>query len=447
VTSINFRGDLFAAAASFSAQGLIRLGSSLILTRMLQPEAYGIITILMSLVFFVEMLSDIGVTVFIVRDSNGDRPEYLNTAWTLRLARSLLNGTLLFGAAPLIAAWIYHAPALTGPLRIFSLWFVISGFESMSFPLATRRKRSRIVMYSELAATFLSTVFTIIYCSYSRNYWGMVYGILLNRLLITLMSYLYYPEMRPRPQIDRAAMRAVLKMTRFTVPSGLLTLLLSQFDKIVFLRLFSLDLLGVYGLAGSIAAPIDSLVSNICHMVLYPRCAHDFNSDRNTFVSKYYSGNTKLLISILIMPAAVGGAAHLIIALLYDPRYAQAAVILQAFMIRSALLALATPAEDLLIAAGETQVILIGSLLRAAFVVAGSLTGYYLYGLPGFAYGMGLSGLPPLLYYWRLQRNKGFLRGRYELYRVVFVVGVAICALIVGNWLLMSWDVRQIRLR
>jgi hypothetical protein len=88
---VNLKGDLFATAASFGAQAVIKLGSSLILTRILRPEAYGIITILMSVTFVIELIGDINVTLFIIRDKNSEEPRYLNTAWTLQLARAVLD--------------------------------------------------------------------------------------------------------------------------------------------------------------------------------------------------------------------------------------------------------------------------------------------------------------------------------------------------------------------
>src|SRR5579885_2772652 len=106
----------------------------MILTRILRPEDYGVLTILMSIVFVIEMLADLGVHIFIIRDPNGDQPLYLNTAWTLRLGRALLNTVLLLILAPWIADKFYHAPALALPLRVISLWFVLGAFESMAFP-------------------------------------------------------------------------------------------------------------------------------------------------------------------------------------------------------------------------------------------------------------------------------------------------------------------------
>ena len=99
---------------------------------------------------------------------------------------------------------------------------------------------------------------------------------------------------------------------------------------------------------------------------------------------------------------------------------------LQALAIRAVLLSLASPAEDLLISAGQFHVILVGNVLRAAWIVLGSLVGYYFLGFLGFVYGISLSGLPPLVYYLWLQKSKGMLIVKYELYKVAFALGVGI---------------------
>ena len=422
---ISFKSDLFATGLTFGAQAVVRVGSSIILTRILRPEAYGIITILMSILFVIEMIGDLGLNLFVIRDPNGEEPRYLNTAWTIRLCRSVLNSMIVLFGATLIAS-LYQTPQLVAPLRVMSITFVISGLASMSFPVAIRRKRAHIIVYSELAGTITGSLFSIAYCYYSRDYWGLVYGSLLSNLMQMIMSYQVFKELRPKLHFDRIAAREVLRFTRFSAPSSLLTLALSQFDKIVFIRLFDLRLLGVYGLASSMAGTVEGLISKISQMVLYPRCAHDFRSNPATFSFKYYTQNTNLLLSILILAPLAGGAAHLIVSVLFPSRYAEAEAVFRAFMLRAALLSLACPSEDLLIAAGESQVILIGNVLRAIWTVAGSLIGYYCFGFIGFIYGMALSGLPPLTYYYWLQNRKGFLIPKFELYKVGFIIVVAI---------------------
>jgi O-antigen/teichoic acid export membrane protein len=443
---VNLRGDLFATAASFALQAVIRLGSSMILTRYLNPEAYGIITIILSIAFVIELLADINVTLFIIRDENGEQPRYLNTAWTMRLGRAVLNSAVLFVCAPVIASWIYGLPALTVPLRVFSVSFIIGALQSMSFPVAIRRKRARVTMYSDLASMVVSTVFTLIYCYYSRDYWGIVYGMLLQRALMSALSYLFFRELRPRLQFDWAAARQILGFTKYVMPSSLLTLALNQFDKIVFLRLFDLQLLGVYGLAGNIAGHIETLVTKISQSVLYPRCAHNFRTDPENSTLKYYAENVKLFTSILVLPAAVCGAAHLVVSVLYPKGYAQAGTVLQAFMVRATLLALASPSEDLLIASGEYQVILHGNIFRAITMITASLFGYHFFGFLGFTYGTALSGLPPLAYYLWLQSRKGMMIAKYEVYKVIFVVSIAASTYLASRLVSAVWPVLRMRI-
>jgi lipopolysaccharide exporter len=434
---VNIRGDLFATTFTFGLQTLIRLVSSLVLTRVLLPEAYGIITILASILFVIGNILDTNVALFIVRDKNAEQPRYLNTAWTMRLSRSVLSAAVLFVCAPFIATKIYDLPSLTLPLRVFSLWFLIDGFESMAFALAIRRKQARLQMYSELAASVLTTTFSIAYCYRYHTFWGIALGMLLNRLIMTVLSHQFYRDLRPRLFFDLAAAREILVYSKFTVPSSFLTLGLNQFDKIVFLRLFDLRLLGIYGLAGNIAGSIEGLISKISQAVLYPRCAHNFRENPDTAAKRYYTENTKLFVGILAMPAAVAGAAHLIITLLYDSRYSQAGMVLQALAIRAVLLSLASPAEDLLISAGQFHVILVGNVLRATWIVLGSLVGYYFFGFTGFIYGLSLSGLPPLVYYLWLQKSKGMLIAKYEFYKVAFALGVGITSYI-GSALILA---------
>jgi O-antigen/teichoic acid export membrane protein len=430
---INLRGDLFATSLTFGLQAVIRLISSLILTRVLLPEAYGIITILLSILFVIGNILDTNVSLFIIRDKNAEQPRYLNTAWTMRLGRSLLSATVLFFLAPLIANKGYNLPDLTLPLRVFSLWFLIDGLESMGFALAIRRKQARLQMYSELAASVVSTTFSIAYCYKYHTFWGIAFGLLINRLILTVLSHQLYRELRPRLFIDLAAAREILVYSKFTIPSSLLTLGLNQFDKVVFLRLFNLRLLGIYGLAGNIAGSIEALVSRISQAVLYPRCAHNFRDNPGTAVRLYYTENIRLYIGILAMPAAIAGAAHLVITLLYDSRYSEAGSVLQALAIRAVLLSFASPAEDLLISAGEFHVILVGNVLRASTIVVGSLVGYELYGFLGFIYGLSLSGLPPLGYYLWLQHKKGMLIIKYELYKVAFVMVIGAASYVASD--------------
>ena len=361
---VDWRGDLVATAVGFGGQATIKLLSSVILTKLLAPSAYGIVTIALSITFTLELLADVNVGLFVIRDTKGEDRRYLDTAWTMRLSRSILNAAILFFAAPIIATRLYATPELTAPLRLIALCFVLGGMASMGFTLAIRRNNARAIIYSELLAAAITTVFTIVYSYFSRDYWGLITGIVLNKALISGMSHFFYRDFAPNLSFDWAAAKEILQFTKYTMPSSLITIGLTQFDKVVLLRLFDLPFVGIYGVAGNISGPIDTLISTTTQRVLYPRCAKNYREDPTTFTIKYYTENIRLFAFILFIPATLLGASHLIINFLYDPRYGAAAVILQAFALRSIVSAFVTSAEDFLVASGSSKYFSMGIFIE-----------------------------------------------------------------------------------
>ncbi len=93
---------------------------------------------------------------------------------------------------------------------------------------------------------------------------------------MTVASHMLYRDLRPKFSIDKSVARELLSFSKYTMPSSFLTLGLTQFDKVIFLRLFDLRLLGIYNLAGNIVGVADNLVTKISQSVLYPRAAHNF---------------------------------------------------------------------------------------------------------------------------------------------------------------------------
>jgi O-antigen/teichoic acid export membrane protein len=420
---INLRGSLLTTVITFAGMALIRLGSSVVLTRILNPEAYGVIATLISISVAIEMLSDIGVLGLAIRHEKGDDPVFINTMWTIRMIRGFINGALMFFCAPLLAS-LYDAPVLADALRIYSLFFVLHGLESIGFVLAVRRQKVYVVNYTELLCNAVTVPFVILYSLHSRDYQGILYGLLLNRFLVTVSSYFFFREDRARLQIDRQYAKDLFNFTKFVAPSSAIAFFISQFDRVIFLRLFDLRLFGFYGLAGNISGSVVSLVEKIARSVLYPRCAEDVRNDRSTAHLRYYRNNLKIWLVLLTLPAFGAGAADMIVQILYDPRYEFVGTILRAFLVGGMVMSMAAPAENLLVAAGHSRVVLVGNILRIGWIIPGCLLGYHYFGFTGFLYAMMLESLPALIYLLWLQHRSGMMVVRYELLKLGYVAGL-----------------------
>jgi lipopolysaccharide exporter len=426
---INFKGELFASTFAYAATAIIKLGSSLVLTRILNPEAYGIIGILFSVTSVLELLSDVGMVALLVRHARGGEKKFIHAVWTIRLVRSWFNFLCLYLLAPFIAR-LYELPVLTDSLRLFSFWFLLGGLESMSFVLAMRDQRAKIGNYADLGTNAVMTVFVIGLAMIVKDHTAFIYGALLQRMLLTITSHFFYRDIGVGFVVEREASKDQFHFAKFVWPSSMLTLVLSQYDRIVLLKLFDLTLLGVYGLAGNMIGPISGLISHNCRVVLYPRCAEYFRSDPSRARERYYSENSKLIWTITLLPVVVAGFSQSLVGILYDPRYTAAGTILLALGLNGLISSFQGTSENLLVASGRTHVVLVANIIRVCTIAPITLLGYYLFGFNGFLWFAVASGFLVQFYFYREQHKQGLVDARAELLRLGGALAVfAVCLL------------------
>ena len=439
----DLKGELFSSTFTFGLTAVLKLGSSLILTRLLSPEAYGIFGILISFLFMIELMSDVGTVGLVIRHPRGDETKFIHTIWTIRLIRCVLNFCLIFFGAPLIAQ-IFNAPVLTSAFRVLSFWFLILGWESLSFTLALRHQKARISNYADLASNAVMTVFVIAMATVVKNHFALIYGALLQRALLTIGSHFFYRNVGIGIAFDREALKDQFKFARVVLPSSMLTIVLAQYDKVVLLKLFDLALLGVYGVAGNMIAPITGVITHNARVVLYARCAVYFRNDPASARSRYYLENQHLLFVGVMLPALVAGFSQLLVAILFDERYAQVSTILMILGLGAIVFAFQNASENLLMAAGRTSVVLQGNLIRLGSIVPATLLGYLLFGFYGFLWFNLAATLPLMLYFFWLQRKMGLFDLADESKRLgaavlVFLLALAashlLLALIPAGWL------------
>ena len=439
----NVRSDLFSSTFTYGSLAFVRLGSSLVLTRLLSPAAYGLFAILISFAFTIEMLSDVGPAALLIRHGRGGEVRFVHTIWTIRLCRSVINFGLLFLGAPLLAA-LYKSPSLTGPCRLLSLTFLLTGAESMAFILAQRDQRARIGNYAELISSVVMTFLVIGFAYVLRNVYALLYGFLLQRAMLTISSHFFYREIGVGFAYDREAAREQFRFARVVTPSSFITMLLNQYDKLIFLRLFSAAALGVYSIAGNMLQPIKNIISNNARLILFARCSDYFRSDRSTARERYYRENKKLLFLGMMLPVIVAGFSQSIVSVLYDPRYEFGGYVLMVLGLATMVSAFLSASQNLLFAAGVTHSILVGNALTLVSLVPASLLGYYFFGLKGFLwFNLGASFVPLIWVQWK-QHQLGLLQLGTELrwlglafgtFLVCFLLSHCFLAVVPQSWL------------
>src|SRR5260370_33210440 len=83
--------------ASYILNLAIRFGSNLILTRLLAPEMFGVMTIAPIIIIGLAMFSDLGLKQNIVQSVRGHDTHFLNTSWTIQMLRGVLLSVCALG--------------------------------------------------------------------------------------------------------------------------------------------------------------------------------------------------------------------------------------------------------------------------------------------------------------------------------------------------------------
>lgn len=181
------KGTKWYIAMRWSIRGL-GFVSSAILARLLVPEDFGLVAIVLVIFGLVSLLFDFGVNWALIQN-NKATDDHFHTAWTIRLLQSVVVAALLAGFSPVIAQ-AYGDIRLEVICQILAVGTLIRGFENIgTIKFQKEMKFSRDFSYNVLPK-IISTFVTIGLAFYFRSYMALVVGTLLSSLIQVLASYL-----------------------------------------------------------------------------------------------------------------------------------------------------------------------------------------------------------------------------------------------------------------
>ncbi len=254
------------------ATNLVRIASTMIMTRLLMPEVFGLAGIINTIFFVVTMLTDLGFQAYIVRHPEGEGRHFLRVIWTIHAVRG--GALAVVGAALAVpASHLLAKTELALPLAIASTIFLINGLASLSLITALRTFQIRKLCWLDLGVQIFQTFVALVFAILLRSVWSIIIAMIASAVLRTVLSYLLFPNSRHGIAVDRGISKDFWVFSRFVVGSSLLTLLIVQSDKIILARIFSLHHFGLYVIAATLAAVPVGFVGAYASRMLYPRYA------------------------------------------------------------------------------------------------------------------------------------------------------------------------------
>lgn len=192
-------GGLFWSYGERIMAQLVSLIVSIVLARLLDPENYGVISIVMIFITFCDAIVTGGFGNAIVQKKDADELD-VNTMLCCSVATSILLYIIIFCAAPYIASF-YNMPIIRPILRVLGLRLLISGVNSIQRAWIQKRMLFKRFFISTSFGTIISAVVGISMAYMGKGAWALVGQYLTNSFIDTAVL-LITNDWKPRLQFS-----------------------------------------------------------------------------------------------------------------------------------------------------------------------------------------------------------------------------------------------------
>lgn len=418
----------------------IRLGGNLIMTRLLVPEMFGLMSIVFMVQFTLSLLSDIGLRAAVIQSRRGDDPLFLNTVWTIQV----LRGVGLCVLCIAIALGLYVAgrsgvfetgtalgdPQLPFLLAAASLSLLIGGLQSSNQMTAGRNLALRRIVVIELASQIVSLTAMVGIALMTRSVWSIVIAGIVGSIVTVVLSHTFLPGIRNHFLLNREVIGETYKFGLAILISSITFVLATNLDRALLGGLVSAATLGVYAIAQNLCATAEGLISRLFESVVLPALSEASRTSEASLREQlkrlrlpfdiWYLGTSGLLFAL----------APTIVSFLYDERYHDAGTMLQVLAL-SLIFSRFGVFSMAYVAVGKPEYMAIVHIVRLVAVAVALPILFQVYGIYGAIYAVALHPIALVPFYYAFNRRLGLNDLKYE-YRVLpawpvgYVLGLAL---------------------
>jgi len=387
-----FRGAVL-TIASYGLSNILRLGSNLILTRLLAPEFFGLMALVNVFLMGLHLFSDIGVGPSIIQNKHGEEPAFLHTAWTMQV----LRGGVLWLCC-IIIAWpishFYNNPPLLWLIPIVGLNTLISSFNSTAlYKLERDLEVGKLLVY-DIGIQVITIMVMVIWAWFSPSIWALVAGNIVSAIVQLVWSHRLIPTQPMRFAWEPEAVKEIFSLGKWIFISTAVAFLAMQADRLILGKLIPIGLLGVYGIAMTFAEMPRGIASSVGYKVMLPAASKLAHLPREEFRAKILNNRRLLLMGAAVFLIGLSSFGDVLILSVYDYRYAQAAWMLPILAIGIWPNLLFETLRQVLMAIGLPKYEASGQFLKSVFVCVGLPLGFYLKGIVGAVIVVALNDLP-----------------------------------------------------
>ena len=357
------------------------------------PELFGLVGLAYVFIIGINLFSDIGLGPSIIQNKRGEDPQFLNTAWTLQVIRSFFIWICLIIITKPVATF-YGDDRLLWLIPVIGINSLIGGFNSTAISSLNRQMAVKKVVIFELVTQIVYIIVMIVWAWFDRSIWAIIAGGFTNSLAELVWSHFLIPGKSNRFAWDKEAAKEIFSYGKWIFLSTAVFFLCSQADRLILGKIFTLAMLGIYGIAFTLGDMPRQVILAISSRVIFPSISMLAELPREELRAKILNNRKLILIPLAVGLAIFVSFGDQLILTLYRKEYAAASWMMPILALGIWHTTLYSMMGSCLLAVGKSQYQAMGNLLTFVNLCISIPLAYHLKGNLGAVIAIALGDLP-----------------------------------------------------
>lgn len=374
-------GSLGWSILSKITRQLLQLIIIFILSRILSPAEFGLMSMVTAFSMLAEIVRNMGMGAAVIQRPEED-PVLMDTAFTFNLFIGLCVFAGFYVGAPAISAF-YGQPALTSLIRVFASVYIIGSFNIVQEALLQKRMQFRRLFMMDLASVVVSGVVAIIMATRGWGVWSLVVQYI---VMIAISSVVLWvtSTWKPKLRFDRTVFKSIRKFSFQLFVHDLIYFLGRDTDKFLIGKYLGPVVLGLYYRAFLLTLLPVNQINLVVTRVMFPvfsAMQDDIPAMRRTYLK---ATNMISYVSFPVL-ALLFQIAEPLVTLLLGPAWSQSALYLRMFCLYGMLESVGTTIYWIYKSLGRTDLMLRWGLISTGCIIPAFVIGIWWKGATGIA--------------------------------------------------------------
>ncbi len=278
--------------------------STMVLARVLTPEAFGVLVTATMVISFAEIFTDAGFQKYIVQHEFDDEKSLFkstNVAFWANLTLSLVIWLFIVLFSDQLAELVGNK-GYGSVISVSCICIPLAAFSSIQMAVYRRHFDFKTLFWVRMVGVAIPLVITIPLAFLLRSYWALIAGMiglnLSNAIILTLKS-----RWKPTFEFDFGLFKSMLSFTIWSMLEAVTIWLTSYIDIFIVGKMLNDYYLGIYRTSMSTVGQFTGIITAATGTVLFASLSR-LQSDNGEFQKMFFK--FQKIVGILVIPLGFG---------------------------------------------------------------------------------------------------------------------------------------------